>query len=122
VNQNLGEAIRPNRIAKGTLPDPSPQQWYNLKAFPAVPTSSYTFGTSGRNILDQAGAVTLNVALSRNFMVREKSRVQFRWEAFNFPNKANFARPVVTVNTPNAATIISAGSGRSMQVALRYSF
>ena len=55
ANLNLGEASRPNRIAKGTLPNPSPQAWYNVSAFPAVPTGSYLFGTSGRNILDGPG-------------------------------------------------------------------
>jgi hypothetical protein len=54
--------------------------------------------------------------------VREKGRLQFRWEAFNSVNRVNFGQPVVTVNTPNAATITTAGAARSMQVGLRYLF
>ena len=122
ANLNLGEASRPNRIAKGTVPNPSPQDWYNVAAFSAVPTNSYLFGTSGRNILDGPGWLTLNLSFSRNFAVREKGRLQFRWEAFNFVNRVNFGQPVVTVNTPNAATITTAGAARSMQVGLRYLF
>jgi len=122
VNLNLGEAGRPNRIAKGTLPHPSVQHWYDTSAFPAVATGSYTFGTSGRDILDGPGKIALNLALSRNFPLREKSNLQFRLEAFNFLNRANFGQPVETVNTPNAATIVSAADGRNVQVALRYSF
>jgi hypothetical protein len=122
VNQGLGESVRPNRIAQGTVANPSVDRWYDVSAFPPVPTGAYTFGTSGRNILNGPGSITMNLTLSRNFRIREKHNVQLRWEAFNFLNHANFALPVTTVNTPNAATITSAASGRSMQVALRYSF
>ena len=122
VNVNLGQATRPNRVAKGTAPAPTPQQWYDVSAFPQVPTGAYAFGASGRNILDGPGLLTLNVSFSRSFAVREKGRLQFRWEAFNFINRVNFGQPVVTVNTPNAATITTAAAARSMQVGLRYSF
>jgi hypothetical protein len=122
VNLNLGEAVRPNRIAKGTVPNPTPDRWYNVSAFPQVPTGSYAFGSSGRDILDGPGQVAINLALNRNFTMREKSRLQFRWEVFNALNHANFKPPVVFVNVPNAATITSAADPRRMQVALRYSF
>lgn len=95
---------------------------YNVAAFSAVPTSSYLFGTSGRNILDGPGWLTLNLSFSRNFTVRERSRLQFRWEAFNFIKRVNFGQPVLTVNTPNAATITGAATARTMQVGLRYLF
>jgi len=122
ANLNLGEASRPNRIAKGTLPNPSPQAWYNVSAFPAVATGSYLFGTSGRNILDGPGLLQVNLSLCRNFAVRERGRLQVRWDAFNFMNRVNLGQPVVTVNTANAATITTAAAARSMQVALRYTF
>jgi hypothetical protein len=122
ANLNLGEASRPNRIVKGTLPNPTPQAWYDVKAFPTVPTGSYMFGTSGRNVLDGPGVLQVNLSLTRNFRVRENQKLQVRWDAFNFMNRANFGQPVVTVNTVNAATITAAQAARSMQVALRYSF
>ena len=122
VNVNLGEATRPNRVAKGTLPDPTPQAWYDIADFPQVPQGAYTFGTSGRNILDGPGSLTLNLAFSRNFAVREKGRLQVRWEVFNFINRVNLGQPVVTVNTPNAATITTAAAARTMQAGMRYSF
>jgi hypothetical protein len=122
TNLTLGEASRPNRIAKGTVPHPSVNQWYDLSAFPQVLPSAYTFGNAGRNILDAPGSITVNVALSRNFGVWEKGNLQFRWETFNVLNRANFGLPVITVNAPNAGTITTAGAARSMQAALRYSF
>ena len=122
ANLNLGEATRPNRIAKGTLSNPSVKDWYNLAAFPAVPTGTYSFGNSGRNILDAPGLIGINLALYRNFAVREKNNLQFRWEVFNVLNHANPGVPVTAVNAPNAGAITAAGASRQMQVALRYAF
>jgi hypothetical protein len=120
VNLNLGEANRPNRIAKGTVPNPIADRWYDVAAFPPVPTGSYAFGNAGRNILDGPGTIAINLSLYRNFAVRERSRLQFRCEVFNVLNHPNFN--LVNVNTPNAATIRSANDPRLSQVALRYQF
>jgi len=122
VNLNLGQANRPNRIAKGTLPNSSPTAWFNLSAFPAVPTGTYKFGDSGRNILDGPGLESINVALYRNLPIRERFTVQVRWEAFNVLNHANLNIPIVYVNQVNGGTITGAGDGRSMQFGLRLKF
>ncbi len=122
VNLSLGEANRPNRTAKGTVSNPTPDRWFDVSAFPAVPAGSFAFGNSGRNILDGPGSIGINLSLSRNFVVRERNNLQFRWELFNTLNHANFKRPIALVNQPNAATITSAGEPRLMQFGLRYSF
>ena len=122
ANLLLGEAARPNRIAKGTVADPTPNRWYDLSAFPPIAQGTYGVGTSGRNILDGPGSLVVNLALYRNFTVFERSKLQVRWEAFNTLNHTNLNLPVLFVNVPNAATITSAGAARQMQLALRYSF
>lgn len=122
ANLLLGEASRPNRIAKGTVPSPDVGRWYDISAFPPVPTGTYAFGNSGRNILDGHGSVAINLGIYRNFTMFERSKLQFRWEIFNVMNHANLNLPVIFVNAPNAATITSAGAPRQMQLALRYSF
>jgi len=122
VNTTLGQATRPNRICKGTVPNPSVSEWYNVGCFPQVPLNAYVFGSSGRNILDGPGSLALNLALSRNFEIHERGKLQVRWEVFNFLNRANFNAPIATANTPNAATITSAGAARVMQVAIHYTF
>jgi hypothetical protein len=120
---NLGQANRPDRIAFGALPNPGPDAWYDIKAFPLVPTGAWRWGTSGRNILDGPPQMNLNFALMRNFRLGgESGRLQFRWEAFNATNHTNLRLPVITVNTANAATITSANSSRTMQFGLRYQF
>jgi hypothetical protein len=122
VNLNQGEANRPNRIANGRLDNPSPERWFDLAAFPAVPTGAFKFGNSGRNVIDGPGLISVNLSLLKNFSIHDRSRVQFRWEAFNLSNHANFSLPVIDVDVPAAATLTSAGAGRTMQFALKYLF
>lgn len=119
---NQGEANRPDRIAKGSVSDPSPERWFDLAAFPVVPTGAYRFGNSGRNILDGPGQIGVNLSLLKRFPIRDRSYLQFRWEVFNAINHTNFRLPERFVDAPNAATIIEAGSARTMQIALRFVF
>jgi outer membrane receptor protein involved in Fe transport len=122
ANLNLGEASRPNRIGKGTLPDPGPNMWFNVKDFPLVPAGSYAFGNAGRSIVDGPGRIEVNLSLLKNFAVREQHHVQFRWEVFNVLNHANFGMPANAVNAVNVGTLLAADAGRLMQFALKYSF
>jgi hypothetical protein len=122
ANVNLGEASRPNRVGKGSLPNPTPTRWFNIADFPVAPTGSYVFGNSGRDIIDGPGQISFNLSFSRNFAVRETRNLQFRWETFNVLNHPNFPLPVATVNTANAGTIQSAADPRTMQAALRFTF
>ncbi len=95
--------------------------WFDLTAFPTVPTGSFRYGNSGRNVLDGPGYIALNASLMKNFRL-ERGTLQFRWEAFNASNHTNFNLPVTFVNQSNGATITRAAAARTMQVALRYQF
>jgi len=117
-----GEANRPDRIAKGTLSNPSPAMWYDVSAFPLVPSSAYRFGNSGRNILDGPGLIDMNTSLLKRFRIRERYNVQFRCEAFNALNHPNFNLPNHNVNAPAAGTITDMRSPRLFQLGLRVQF
>jgi len=117
---DLGQATRPDRILSGTLPNPSPNLWFDLTAFSIVPDSAYRFGTSGRNILDGPGAIAINLSLSKEFHIRERSRAQFRWETFNVTNHTNLELPNDTLDKANAGTITANKPARVMQLGLRY--
>jgi hypothetical protein len=121
VNLAIGEASRPNRIAKGTLPNPTPDLWFNPAAFPALPSGSFGFGNAGRNILDGPGLINVNGSLYKNQRFEHFS-MQFRWEVFNVLNHANFMLPENAVNAPNVGTIRAAQAGREMQFGLRLMF
>lgn len=122
VNLNLGEANRPNRIAKGAVDNPTADRWFEVSAFPPVPTGSFQFGNSGRNILDGPGHEEVNLTAFKNFQLAEGRLVQFRWEVFNVLNHANLRLPDDHVNAPSAATITGAGAAREMQFGLRFVF
>ncbi len=123
ANLALGEATRPNRIGKGTVPDPNPSQWFNVADFPQVPAGTFAYGNSGRNILDGPGMISLNQTLARNFRFKDRYQLQVRWEVFNVLNHANFQLPANAVNAVNAGTLTSVLSpGRQMQFAARLSF
>jgi len=72
ANLALGEASRPNRIAKGTIPNPGPNMWFDVADLPRVPDGAFGFGNAGRNILDSPGRVEVNLSLLKNFAVREQ--------------------------------------------------
>jgi hypothetical protein len=121
-NADLAQATRPDRIGNGALPHPSPNGWFDLNAFAAVPDSAFRFGNSGRTILDGPGSLSLNLAMSREFRVAERNRFQFRWEAFNITNHTNFQLPNSTLDKANAGTITGNKPARIMQLGLRYQF
>jgi hypothetical protein len=117
-----GGAARPDRIAKGTLPNPTPDQWFDRTAFPVVPVGAFHFGSSGRNILDGPGTFSLNVGLSRRFRFSESKALQFRCESFNVTNRTSFNLPTPQVDVLNGASISAAKSPRQMQLGMRLEF
>jgi hypothetical protein len=77
-------------------PYPSNQgvdHWINKSAF--LPAATGTYGNLGYSNLKGPGVFQLNVALSRNFAIREKQFLQVRAEAFNLPNHLNPFTPGV---------------------------
>jgi len=118
----LGEPTRPDRIANGSLANPTPQAWFDLSAFPIVPTNAFRFGNSGRNILDGPGFMAFNTALSKSFSIAERARAQFRWETFNITNHTNFNLPNKQVDTIGAGSITGAQAARIIQFGLRLEF
>ncbi len=122
ANLNLGEADRPDRIANGDLSNPSVADWFNLAAFPVVARRAFRFGNSGRNIVDGPASETVNAALLKNFALPEHRTLQFRAEAINLLNHANFGLPVNFVDAQNAGQILSADSPRVIQLGLRVQF
>jgi hypothetical protein len=121
-NTDLGEPTRPDRIADGSLSNPTPDRWFDVNAFPIVPLTAFRFGNSGRNILDGPGFAAMNLSLSKRFRFREHGDMQFRWEGFNVLNHTNFKLPTVNVDVANRATITAAQPARVMQLGLRYQF
>ena len=75
-----------------------------------------------RNILYNPGFQNWNMGLFKNFGITERQRVQFRAEAFNFPNHPNWNGPDTNPNSSTFGKVTSKGSERQLQLSLRYSF
>jgi hypothetical protein len=81
------------------------------------------FGNSGRNTLRGPGIQDLDVSISRNFLIKERMRLQFRVESFNLTNTVAFGLPNANVSGGSPGVITSlAADPRIMQFAARLSF
>ncbi len=123
ANAQAGFATRPDRLAPGTLTNPSIDRWFDRTAFAVVPANAFRFGNSGRDILIGPGAVNIDAAIFKQFpMPWEDQRLQIRAEIFNVPNHANFGQPDARIDQPSAGIISSAGPGRQIQLGAKYIF
>jgi len=87
------------------------------------PDLTYQAGNEGRNALYGIGAWTVNASLSRNIKIRESHKLNFRLDAFNALNKANYSTPSSNYLSPTTFGIINAAATmRQLQLSLRYSF
>lgn len=123
ANAQAGFATRPDRLGDGSLSNSTVERWFDPTVFVAVPNSEFRFGNSGRNILTGPGAVNLDASIFKYFALPwDGHRLALRAEFFNLPNRANFGQPVASIDQPTAGTISSAGPGRQIQLALKYTF
>jgi hypothetical protein len=116
----FGANNRPDRIASGELPNPSPDRWFDTNAF--VIGDFGTFGNSGRNILDGPGYQDLSLSLMKNSDIHENLNFQFRAEFFNVLNHTNFDLPDNFLGSPTFGRINSAQSPRRIQFGLKLIF
>ncbi len=105
----------------------STNQWFNVDAF--APLAAGELGNISRNRLMGPSTIQWDFSTHKDFFIKENHRLQFRFEAFNFPNHPNWGNPNVNWNsrtaTPNPAfgTIRStAGTMRELQFGLKYIF
>src|SRR5262249_9167461 len=86
---------RPNVVpgAKAKVDNPTLSRWFNTDAFTAPPP--FTFGNVSRTLPDihSDGLFNLDLSLFKNIPLRERWKLQFRAEAFNFTNTPTFDTP-----------------------------
>lgn len=123
--QSTGTGNRPNRIADGTLSDPTIAKWFDTSAFQIVPDPTGTYGNSGRNILRGPGQVNVDFSLVKVTRFRERFEHQFKVEFFNAFNHAQFANPGNSIGTASAGVISSllfGATARQIQAVMKLSF
>jgi hypothetical protein len=130
VTSNVDTAVSGQAGQTPNLVDPSGiypanqsvTHWIDASAFANPSTGNY--GNLGLNNIKGPGYFTLDLALVRNFRIREAMSLQIRGEAFNLPNKANFSTPVATLTSGNFGQIITTGTNgpRIVQLAAKFYF
>jgi TonB-dependent receptor-like protein len=112
---------RPNRLASGNLENHTLDRWFDPGAFVAAP--NFTYGNSGLRILSPDILRTVDFSLFKQFQVRERARLQLRWEVFNLPNTPSFGAPNATLDTMTVGRVTSTATApRQMQAALKLFF
>ena len=122
ANIGQGPPQRPNCLRDPNLSsgEQTVDRFFDTSAF--VPAAFGTFGNCGRNIVIGPGTKLFDLAATRNFRFDESKTLEFRVEAFNLFNTANFDLPNRFAFTPNFGKIFSAGPSRQIQLGLKFSF
>ena len=108
--------------------NPGPGSWLNPAAF--VAPANNTYGNAGRNGFRGPGLWQMDIGLSKRIRVREGIHVDFRTEAFNLFNRAQYGDPVANISNPTFGRILvtandgatGTGTSRQLQFMLRLNF
>jgi hypothetical protein len=129
-----GIADRPDLVGPVTIQSRNPNCYIvdsrnracgaSSSAFVDLPAGSLRFGSAGRNILIGPGFNNWDTGVAKNTRFRERWKLQFRAEFFNFFNHTNFFQPARTVNVaaPAFGSISSATRPREMQFGMKLEF
>ena len=81
------------------------------------------YGNSSRFIVTGPGEVTWNIVGAKNFdLVKERARLQVRWEMFNAFNRPNFNSPNTNVTAGNFGLVTGASNARNILLGARIDF
>lgn len=108
--------------------NPGPGQWLNPAVFAAPATGTY--GNSGRNRFIGPGLWQADIGLAKKIRIREQMNLEFRTEAFNLFNRAQFGNLVNNISTSTFGRILvtasdgstGTGTSRQSQFMLRLNF
>ena len=97
-------------------------RYFNPGAF--RPNAAGTFGDSPRNLFQGPPVFTADAGIFKNWQIRERYGIQFRWEMFNALNHPSFNIPNDDPSSTTTGQITSVGPipPRVMQGAIKLSF
>ncbi len=101
-----------------------PKRWFDPAAFvDRLDRGVFRYGNSGRNTIIGPGLIAWDFSMAKNFPIRERAKLEFRSEFFNFPNHPNFGQPGTSPGTPSYGVIGATRiESRQLQFALRLAF
>jgi hypothetical protein len=107
---------RPNLVGNPSLSNPTSTHWLNQAAFQNI--APFTFGDSPRNLprtLTQA-LINIDASLFKEIKITDRSRVEFRIEAYNAMNTATFGNPVSNIDATNFGQITTIRQGTNPRI------
>jgi hypothetical protein len=120
------EVIAPSQVYPSQK---SLAEYFNPAAFQCnTPTGSCTtfsglYGNLGRNAVYGPGYINFDVALSRQFRMGERWKLNLRADMFNILNHANWGNPGANITTSSTFGVISSfGAPRIVQMAAKVFF
>jgi hypothetical protein len=140
INKNQ----RPDRVPNVSLypANKTPENWINPAAF-STPANG-TWGNLGRNAVRAPGVWQIDPALTKRFPITERLGLNFRAEAFNILNRAQYGAPGVSwapptgtpgspnyspnpnsfgvINTAYSTNATGSGTPRELQFSLKLEF
>ena len=116
----ISDQVYGNKCKDGLLGTNPACLWLNASAFAAPDLG--TLGNLGHNTVFGPGPWNLDTGLARVFNLKETQKLEFRAEATNVLNHANFNAPSGNLGSAQFGRIQSAQPGRVMQFALKYLF
>jgi hypothetical protein len=119
-NNDRGNLVGDPRLDPNRSRNDVSSRWFDPSAF--IPAPLGQDGNSGRNILDGPGIRNVDLALFRDFAIREGMKLQFRGEMTNAFNLVNLSNPNAALNSPIVGTIRGARGMRETQLGLRLTF
>ena len=118
----VGDWVPSNQSVTADSSAPADSRWININAFQRAALG--TFGNCSIGVARAPGYSNVDLALSKSFDMGAARRLEFRVEAFNALNHANFAPPARDINAPNTFGLITTtvGTPRVLELALKFYF
>lgn len=112
--------VAPGKILNNTNPR-SGETYFNTSLFSPEPLGQ--LGNANRRFFHGPGLNNFDMALMKNFAITESKTLQFRAEAFNIFNHAQFQNPAGNVNNSGGFGLVTAANApRILQMALKFTF
>jgi hypothetical protein len=123
--------VRPDLVGNPVLPRSKRtiDAWFNTAAFAAPPPvqgGAIVAGTAGRNLITGPGFIGFDSSLAKDFVYRDRWKLQVRLEAFNTLNSEHFNGPDGNFSDGTFGQITSdqggTGASRIVQLAGKFYF
>jgi Carboxypeptidase regulatory-like domain len=123
IGSNAAPVDVPNFAGGPVLANTNPRNnmpYFNTSSFSNEALGQ--FGNSRRRFFHGPGLNNFNMALAKTTKITESKELQFRVEAFNLFNHAQFYNPSGEINSSTFGIVTSARDPRIMQLGLKFGF